>query len=446
MTDLPTPVLDWLARTGGGTITRLDRAVARREAWLADVTKPDGSVVEGFLRIERSPRADDPSSLRKEVAIVRALGRTDVPVAQVYGSDDDLGCALFERLPGRADLPAVPQPQQQAVMRDFIDVIARLHTLDPDALGLPDLYRPETPGECALADVDLLIGRHADFLRRSFDPLLKYGIAWLRRFVPERVSRISLVQGDTGPVNFMFQDDRVSAVFDWEWGHLGDPLEDLGNITVREFWNPSGGMAGLLDRYERASGIPANVPTVRYYRVQQQIRGMFGIHAATEDPSPHEPIAWYLAFRYVGDRATCEALAEAMGIEVTPPALPDDGGRPDPLAGAATFALMNDIAPATATPLAAARVRDVEILVRCMERVARLGREVDELERAELATLMATGFDTLAHGLAALNEAIDADALDDRALIPFLYRRAVRREWLFAPCAELYPDRRWSPL
>ena len=53
--DLPEGTVEWIAEIGGGEITRLHRHVARREAWVVDVTRPDGSVLEGFLRLERVP-------------------------------------------------------------------------------------------------------------------------------------------------------------------------------------------------------------------------------------------------------------------------------------------------------------------------------------------------------------------------------------------------------
>lgn len=446
MTDLPAAVLTWIESICGGTIVRLERAVARREAWLVDVTGPDGGIVERFFRIERDRSLNDPSALRKEVMIVRALQDTSVPVAKLHGYDDTLRCALFERLSGRPDLPNVPLAQQRAVMRDFMDVIAKLHLLKVEDLELSGLHYPESPEECALAEVNLILEQHADYLKTAFDPLLRYGIAWLRRFVPDQVARISLVQGDTGPANFMFEGDRVTAVFDWEWGHLGDPIEDLGNIWVREFWNPSGGMAGLLERYQTASGIAVEPDRVRYYAVQQQIRGMMGIHAATESPDPHEPLTWYLAFRYVGDRATCEMLGEAMHIALEPPLLPEDEQVSDPLAAAALCALSNDIAPAAGNALAAARTKDVEILIRCMERVARYQQKIDDLDKDDIQAVLNTKTDTLAEAIQSLNDAIDAHGLNDEAIIRLLYRRAVRREWLYAPCAELYPNRRWSEI
>ena len=53
MNDLPDGLLDWVGEIGGGKVTHLHRHVARREAWVVDVERPDQSIFEGFLRIER---------------------------------------------------------------------------------------------------------------------------------------------------------------------------------------------------------------------------------------------------------------------------------------------------------------------------------------------------------------------------------------------------------
>jgi hypothetical protein len=36
--DLPDGMVDWIAAVGDGRVTRLERHVARREAWVVDVT------------------------------------------------------------------------------------------------------------------------------------------------------------------------------------------------------------------------------------------------------------------------------------------------------------------------------------------------------------------------------------------------------------------------
>jgi len=449
--DLPDGLTGWVGDVAGGHITRLERHVARREAWVVDVTRPDGSVVEGFLRLERQPLADDPWSLAKETRIIAALATTTVPVPAVLGRSESLSATLFERVAGRADLPSVEPAQQRAVMEDFIGIVAELHRLDVDGLGLDGLPRPTTSAECALGEVDLLLEHHREFLAGYRDPLLTFGLAWLRRNVPVGVARISLVQGDTGPVNFMFDGDHVTAVIDWELGHLGDPMEDLGNICVREFWNPSGGLAGLFRRYEGLSGIPYDPAAARYYRVQQNIRGMIGIHGVTVNAHPRESVAWYLAYRYVGDRATCEALAEAMDVHVERPEVPDDSaGDADVLADAARWAIQHDVAPAVAVPFARSRLDDVDILVHCIDRRRRHGKAIADLELDDLTSLLGKRPPSLPEGLiqldAAIRERIRDRRLHDDDVVRYLLRRAWRDEWLWAPAVALYPGRRWAPI
>jgi aminoglycoside phosphotransferase (APT) family kinase protein len=367
----------------------------------------------------------------------------------LHGWNDQMHTALFERVPGRADLDKVEPAQQRAVMQDFMCVVGDLHNLELDALGLDDVMtgRPTTPEECALGELDLILGMWKEFLAGYTDPLLTFGVEWLRANVPEQVSRVSLVQGDTGPVNFMFDGDRVNAVIDWEWGHFGDPMEDLGNICVREFWNPSGGLDGLFELYSRHSGIPYSRQAAQYYRVQQNMRGMIPIHAVTTMAHPREPIAWYLAYRYVGDRATCEAIAEAMGVPLERPDLPDeDADGEDILAKAAQYALEHDVRPAASSPFAHSRVGDVAILVQCIERRRRHAAMVDAIECDELRPLLGTRPSSAKAGLAELDDALRDRRVGHADALRYLARRAYRDEWLYAPAVSLYPARNWSAI
>jgi aminoglycoside phosphotransferase (APT) family kinase protein len=444
--DLPAGIPEWLAEVVGGKITRLERHTARREAWLVDVTRHEGEIVEGFLRLERSVIPNNPWSLRHETCIVEALRDTKVPVPRILARDDGLRCTLFERVPGRSDLHNVPPHQQRPVMEHFFDIVADLHEVDIDRFPSTDFPRPATTRDCALGEMDLVTKRWAGFLSRYHDPLITYGIDWLERFVPSGVSRVSLVQGDTGPANFLFDGNRVTSVIDWEWGHLGDPMEDLGNICVREFWNPSGGLSGLMERYQRRSGLPVNLAAVRYYRVQQNMRGMIPVAERTITADPHEPLAWYLAYRYIGDRSTLEAMAESMGITLERPELPRDEGTVDPLAMAAEWANEHDVRPAITGAFAKSRSIEVSILVKCMERVQRLGREIERADLAELGALLGRRIRSATVGKSALDSAIRERRLDDERLIRFLARRMYRLEWLYSPVTRLYPNRQWSLL
>ena len=452
--DLPKGTLPWIAEVGGGEITRLERHVARREAWIVDVTRPDGSVLEGFLRIQRDTDGVDPRRLERETRITQALMETDVPVTTVHAWNPELQTTLFSRDPGRADLDHVEDARQQrAVMEDFMRVVARMHRLDPDALGIDDVLspRPTTPEETALGEVDFICSQWKRFLADYDDPLTVYGLDWLRRFVPKDVARVSLVQGDTGPVNFMFQGDRVSAVIDWELGHWGDPMEDLGNIAVRELWNPCGGLDGLFRLYEEESGIPYSRFAAQYYSVHQNVRGMIPIHFVSRNAHPRESLAWYLCYRYLGDRTTCEMLAQAMDLTdaVERPEMPDDGETAskadrDVMADAALHALEVDVKPAASGSFAQRRAQDVAILVRCMDRRRRFGAWLEETERDELGALLGKRPESVDSGNTELCRAIREHALPDERVVPYLARKAYRDEWLHAPAVSIYPDRGWS--
>ncbi|MEM7412002.1 MAG: phosphotransferase [Myxococcota bacterium] len=449
-TTLPAAVTQWVEAIGGGRITTLRRHVARREAWIVDVERGVGDTLEGFLRIQRDAGGPDPRRLERETRIVEALGRAGIPVPAVHGWNPELRVALFARDPGRADLDAVEDATvQRAVLEDFMDAIAELHALDPAALGLDDVLGPlpTTPEQTALGAVDEIAGQWDRFLSRYDDPLTIYGLAWLRRFVPQEVARVSLVQGDTGPVNFMFQGSRVSAIIDWETGHWGDPMEDLGNICVREFYNPCGGLEGLFERWAAHTGFPYTRFAAQYYAVHQNVRGMIPIHVVCHHAHATESLAAYLCYRYVGDRATAEMLAAAMQIPIERPELPDeDSGDDDLLAQAALHNLSHDITPALSDPFARSRARDTATLVACIDRRRRYGDRVASLECDDLGALLGRRPADRESGTRALCEALREGRLPDDAVIPYLARRAYRDEWLHAPSTVLYPDRVWSPI
>ena len=446
---LPAAMVDWVAEVAGGPVLRAERHVARREAWVVDAQRPDGSLLEGFLRLEREPKPDNPWSLEKEAAIVAALGSTAVPVAQVYGWNPELTCALFERVTGTGEIAAAASGNRRGVMEQFIDAIAAMHRLDLDALGLPTLpglRRPESARECALAEVDAIARTWSGFLASYTDPLITYGLGWLRRFVPEHVSRVSLLQGDTGPGNFVFDADRLTAIVDFEWGHYGDPLEDLGNLCVREFWTPSGCLdRSLLERYEQQSGIAVDLATVRYYRVQQNVRGMIPIHAATRHARAQEPLAWYLAYQYVGDRATCDAIAESMGITLIAPELPDEG-EPGVLAQAVDHALVSEVLPAVGSDFARSRLIDAQQMAACVDRLRRFESVIAGLEIDALGELLGRRPESVGEGVAAVDAGITEDRYDDEPLLRYLSGRCRRLEWLYAPVCARYPDRGWATL
>jgi len=173
---------------------------------------------------------------------------------------------------------------------------------------------------------------------------------------------------------------------------------------------------------------------------------MIPIHAITVNAHPRESLAWFLCYRYLGDRATCESLAEAAGVIVERPEMPEGEGAKDILADAAVWSLEKDVAPHLADAFAASRAGDASILIRIMDRRRRYGALIDDIECDELTPLLGHRPATRAEGMAALVDRIEADDVDDVAVVTYLTRRAYRDEWLYEPAVSLYPARTWSPL
>jgi len=56
---------------------------------------------------------------------------------------------------------------------------------------------------------------------------LAAGFAWLLDNIPANIDQLSIVHGDIGFHNAMVHENRLVALLDWEFFHLGDATEDL---------------------------------------------------------------------------------------------------------------------------------------------------------------------------------------------------------------------------
>jgi aminoglycoside phosphotransferase (APT) family kinase protein len=118
------------------------------------------------------------------------------------------------------------------VAQDFIRSLAYVHRIDPAALAIPSLGPVHPAKQHALERLEA-IRRRATGPDGAIDPLVRLSVDWLERSVPDYDGPVVLVQGDTGPGNFLYRDGAVTAVLDWELAHWGDPMDDIAWLSLR---------------------------------------------------------------------------------------------------------------------------------------------------------------------------------------------------------------------
>jgi aminoglycoside phosphotransferase (APT) family kinase protein len=200
------------------------------------ITDADGqqAVIRRPPMGELLPKAHD---MAREWALISALGGTRVPVPRALGfcADTSVTGAHFYvmgLIDGHPLYSAddtrrwVPDDKRTVFAHSFIDVLAELHSIDPDAVGLADLGKK-----------DDYIGRQLKTWYRSWmasiapakfdDPRAHSLQTYFLENVPEQ-GPARIVHGDYGTHNCLVgPDSTVAAVVDWEISTLGDPLADL---------------------------------------------------------------------------------------------------------------------------------------------------------------------------------------------------------------------------
>ncbi|MGV0644643.1 phosphotransferase family protein [Mycolicibacterium sp. XJ2546] len=263
-----------------------------RNIWIVSGRNSTGDSVEYVARQEtgRGTFTGTAFTLRREAAILTALQGSAVPTPDVTAVSEDGNTILITRLPGTAAFEFVDDVARARTIDNFIAAIVELHEIDPAVLGT-ELEQPTTVAEHALLDL-----RHH---QRSFEifgsgePVLRRAFDWLHQYIPAHVQRTALLQGDTGPGNFLHLDTEITGLIDWEASHVGDPMDDLAWIWFRKcFLRKDDDLVEWYARYARVSGLRIDYDSICYYRVLVLVRAAVATivrsahNPGVEDPKP----------------------------------------------------------------------------------------------------------------------------------------------------------------
>lgn len=227
------------------------------------------------LRTKPAPVAQLPRSahaIEREYAVQAALRDTDVPVARMRALCEDesvIGVMFYvmDFVPGRIFregwAPGVEPSERTAIYEELARVIAKLHAVDIDAVGLAGYGRRGAYFERLFSRWS----RMYEATKTHEIPAMDRLIEWLPNNVPEEAGdEITLVHGDFRLENLIVDDEStdVRAVLDWELSTLGHPLVDVAYTTLP--WHlRSGAVRGFGDMEIEQLGIPTQEQFVRRY-------------------------------------------------------------------------------------------------------------------------------------------------------------------------------------
>ncbi len=184
--------------------------------------KPPGVLLKSAHQVDR------------EFRVMSALGQTNVPVPKTYCLCEDesiIGTSFYvmECIEGRVfrdpSLAAETPTERAALWDSMNDTLAKLHSVDVDAIGLSDFGKPGNY-------FDRQIGRWTkQYMAAETTNIVEMGrlLEWLPNNIPAD-DTVSIAHGDYRLENTICHptEPRVIAILDWELCTLGHPLADLG--------------------------------------------------------------------------------------------------------------------------------------------------------------------------------------------------------------------------
>lgn len=247
--------------------TRVGNYVLRR--------KPPGQLLKSAHAVDR------------EFRVQKALAGTDVPVATMHvlcqdpaviGSDFYVMDHVVGRNFNEPTMAEMTNAGRAAVMDDMNRVLATLHSVDIDALGLGD-YGP--PGHY----LERQVGRWSKQYRASETqsiPAMDTLMDRLAAEMPDDDGKRTMVHGDYRIDNLIFEakGTRCLAVLDWELSTIGHPYADLASVIMQ--WQlPAGSDGRGLQGIDRmALGLPSDAEFIAAYCARRGLPGIdnFGFY------------------------------------------------------------------------------------------------------------------------------------------------------------------------
>lgn len=229
-----------------------DRAFVMRK-------KPPGQLLPSAHAVDR------------EYKVMKALQDTDVPVPRMHLLCEDesiVGTVFYvmDYVDGRVYtdrlLPGCTRAERTAMYDAMNDVLAKLHSVDYQAVGLADFGKPT-------GYITRQVARWSkQYVASAIEdtPAMNELMKWLPANLPTQ-DEAAIAHGDYRIGNLLFHptQPRIVAVLDWELSTIGHPLGDLAYCCTAYHVADSSGR-GIAQSDIDSLGIPSEAEFLDAYR------------------------------------------------------------------------------------------------------------------------------------------------------------------------------------
>ncbi|MDE0157064.1 MAG: phosphotransferase [Gammaproteobacteria bacterium] len=253
-------------------------------------SKPHGNLLKSAHAVDR------------EFRVIYALAATGVPVARALHlcEDEDVTGAMFYVMSyeeGRVfwdpALPELGKTERAGYYRELIRVLAAIHGVDINSVGLGDYGRP---GNYYERQVSRWTKQYKAAETARIEPM-DILMDWLPANTPADDGQNGLIHGDYRLDNLIFhpREARVLAVIDWELSTLGHPLADLAYFCMCLRLPAEGDVRGLADKDRAALGVLEEQAVIEQYCEFRRMPAIENWH-------------FYLAFSYFRMASICQGV------------------------------------------------------------------------------------------------------------------------------------------
>jgi hypothetical protein len=438
-------VADATARHLGMAVTEVRRQTRWRPTWFVHGER-DGVPFDVVVRGARVDTEVFP--LRHEMTFHRMLEERGVPVARHYGWIEELGAVVMEMVAGKPDFDEVAAAQRDSVVDEYLQVLARLHALDPEpfiAAGIAKPPEPEQSGIWPHAHLEQLWRSR----NRHPDPFLEFCLGWMHRHPPLGCGRMTPILWDSG--QFHHRDGHLVAVLDLEFGCVADPMLDLAEWRMRDTLIPYGDFSSLYGRYAELTGHEVDIEAIKRHHFAATLDNQLIFGPAIADPVDDTDLMNNMQWASETNLHATEALGEFMGIELPTVEPPEPRYTRNDYTYQHLVRSLRTLSMGADDDLLSHQLRLCYRMARHLARVNEIGDDCADSELEDVGRVLGYRPENWREADTALERFVIADAATgehDEALVWLFHRRNLRRHAQLGPVASKmvahYPTQRFD--